>query len=85
MTAHQPHTTPPVVALETELDTALYLDTSHGFERLRSTNCSQALPGQARILLDSLELFPYLSKQHLVPDLDKLAHSLSWVSPHLFT
>jgi len=83
MTGHQIYTVSSVVTPEAELEGTLCLDTNHGFEKLRSTNSNPTLPGQARIRIDSPELFPYLRSQHLVPDLDKLANHLSWVSSHL--
>ena len=77
----QPRT---VVTSTSELHKALHIDTRNGSCDLRSTDGGLTLPGQARVRLDTSQLLPYLRKEHLVPELDKLSAYIRSVSFQLF-
>jgi len=81
MTAFGPQTcmTTLVTTPQTELDPTLAIYVGHESYGLQNTSDGQILPGQPRVRLEAPELFRYLRKQHLVPELDKLVYYISMV------
>lgn len=66
-----------LVSIENELNKELQLEFNGQSTRLcRSSRHCSTLPGQPRVKLDGSHLKVYLDREHLVPELDRLASKL---------